>query len=99
VRAEYDAAGESVGLRIRNLSGQAAHVRVLDRYTGHAVSVSLAPNQDERLRWKLEASYGWYDLLVTEAGDADFSVELAGHLETGRPGVSDPALGGLRLKG
>jgi hypothetical protein len=26
-------------------------------------------------------------------------VRLAGHVETGRPSSSDPALGGLRLKG
>lgn len=99
VRAEYDAPADAISLHIRNLGGQTAQVRVLDRYTGNAATLGLAPNQTERLRWKLEASHGWYDLLVTEGGDTGFAVELAGHLETGRPGVSDPALGGLRLKG
>ena len=44
--------------------------------------------------------HGWYDLIVTVAGDPTFKYRLAGHVETGQDSFSDPALGGLvTLKG
>jgi phospholipase C len=36
-------------------------------------------------------SHGWYDLSVTSDHDAAFLRRLAGHVETGRPGLSDPS--------
>ncbi|MCW2641540.1 MAG: non-hemolytic phospholipase [Dactylosporangium sp.] len=36
---------------------------------------------------------GWYDITVTSSEDARFVRGLAGHVENGRPSVSDPALG------
>jgi hypothetical protein len=38
---------------------------------------------------------GWYDLIVKVSGDASFRYQLAGHVETGKESISDPALGGL----
>ena len=58
-------------------------------------STSVDP---ERGAWRitnLEQSGGWYDLLVTVAGDATFTYRLAGHVETGKDSISDPALGGV----
>ena len=52
----------------------------------------------ESPHWELDSQFGWYDLVVKVTDDAAFQVHLAGHVETGRPSVSDPALGGLRLK-
>jgi phospholipase C len=47
-----------------------------------------------------EEFYGWYDLIVTVAGDPTFKYRLAGHLENGEGSFSDPALEGLvTLKG
>ncbi|WP_139052514.1 phospholipase domain-containing protein, partial [Xanthomonas cannabis] len=40
----------------------------------------------------LAASDHWYDVVVEQPGAA-FRRRLAGHLETGRPSRSDPALG------
>ncbi|MBO0517499.1 phospholipase domain-containing protein, partial [Streptomyces beijiangensis] len=34
----------------------------------------------------------WYDLTVVSDKDAGFLRRLAGHVENGRPGVSDPAI-------
>jgi phospholipase C len=48
----------------------------------------------------LSQFYGWYDLIITVAGDPNFNYRLAGHVETGADSISDPALGGLvNLKG
>jgi phospholipase C len=40
----------------------------------------------------LRASECWYDLSVVADGQAGFLRRFAGHVENGRPGVSDPAL-------
>jgi len=98
VRVDYDVAGESLVLRVRNLATTEAEVRVLDRYTREHVSARMVPGQEVRWPWKLDRLFGWYDLAVTVGGDSSFLVKLAGHLETGRPSASDPGLGGLRTK-
>ena len=97
VRAEYDADGLGLALVVRNLTARAAEVRVLDRYTRASVGLQLASGQAERLHFDVRAMFGWYDLRVTQAGDPDFAVELAGHVENGQASISDPVLGGFRL--
>jgi phospholipase C len=49
------------------------------------------------LRLPLAASQHWYDYSVKVRELAGFSRRLAGHIETGEPSVSDPALGGAAL--
>ncbi|WP_137017223.1 phospholipase domain-containing protein, partial [Streptomyces albus] len=39
----------------------------------------------------LRGTEHWYDLTVTCDTDRSWLRRLAGHVETGRPGVSDPA--------
>jgi len=39
------------------------------------------------------AGSGWYDVSVTSTADPGFGCRLAGHVETGHPSISDPALG------
>jgi phospholipase C len=59
----------------------------------------LAPQQTLSRAWALKRTFGWYDLVVTTDSDTGFEVQLAGHVENGRPSVTDPLMGGLRLKG
>jgi phospholipase C len=40
----------------------------------------------------LRAGKRWYDLTVVSDHDGTFLRRFAGHVETGRPGVSDPAI-------
>jgi phospholipase C len=101
VSSSYATAGRgSIAWRIRNLGQHAATVSVLDAYTGRKVHQRVDPDQTLNGGQSLEAFHGWYDLIVTVAEDADFQCRLAGHVETGRDSISDPALGGLvKLKG
>lgn len=39
----------------------------------------------------LASSHHWYDLTVSSQDDASFARRLAGHVENGRPSISDPA--------
>ena len=84
---------------IRNLGEHKATVSVLDAYTGNHVIRGLRDDEEFSDSWGCEALHGWYDLIVTVAEDPTFKYRLAGHIETGRDSFSDPALGGLTLKG
>ncbi|WCE02930.1 phospholipase C, phosphocholine-specific [Pseudoxanthomonas sp. JBR18] len=67
-------------------------VRALDYAAPAPQSLDLAPGQRHTLRLALADSDHWYDLEVVQPGAA-FRRRLAGHLETGRPSRSDPAIG------
>ncbi|MBN9590376.1 MAG: phospholipase C, phosphocholine-specific [Alphaproteobacteria bacterium] len=53
----------------------------------------LQPGARIEDRWSLSASDHWYDLSVTAGEEAGYLCRLAGHIETGRPSRSDPAMG------
>jgi phospholipase C len=86
--------------KITNVAANDAEVSVLDAYTGNLTSRLLHPHATLVDKLVLDQFYGWYDLIVTVAGDAAFKYRFAGHIETGEDSFSDPALGGLvTLKG
>ncbi len=47
--------------------------------------------------WQLEASNHWYDLSVRIAGGTHFLRRFAGKVETGKPGLTDPGIGPMRI--
>jgi phospholipase C len=92
--------GTSIKWTITNIASQSAEVHVLDAYTGLPRAQLVEPNETIEGELPLNLFRGWYDLIVTVAGDATFKYRLAGHVESGRASWSDPALGGLvTLKG
>jgi phospholipase C len=102
VRSKHDRGGDcgSIEWKITNLAAKHAEVSVLDAYTGHSRTQPLRSGEKFEEKLALREFYGWYDLIVTVAGDPAFKYRLAGHVETGRESFSDPALGGLvTLKG
>lgn len=62
-----------------------------------ARQVRVAPRASVRDRWHLAGDDNWYDLSVRWARDPKFLRRFAGKLETGRPGLTDPAIGPMRL--
>lgn len=96
VRSSYETEGAgSVAWRITNLASGPAEVSVLDAYTGNTVAGSLHHRDTSEGELDLGKFHGWYDLIVTVAGDPTFRYQLAGHVETGKESFSDPAMGGL----
>ena len=87
--------GSSIALAITNVAAVTANVSVLDAYTGNATTSILRPQQAFTFQVSLTVFSGWYDLIVTAAGDPTFKYEAAGHVETGLDSTSDPAMGGL----
>jgi phospholipase C len=101
VVSRYDIGNRaSIGWKITNAGANQAEVSVLDAYTGNLTSRLLHPNASDVDKLWLDQFYGWYDVIITVAGDPTFKYRLAGHVETGEDSFSDPALGGLiSLKG
>lgn len=54
----------------------------------------LEAGKTGKTTWKLEKSGGWYDFEVSSKDSPDFLYKYAGHIETGRPSITDPLMGG-----
>ncbi|HYK59177.1 MAG TPA: phospholipase domain-containing protein [Bryobacteraceae bacterium] len=95
VVSSYEAQGRGFILwQIGNLASTLAQVSVLDAYTGKTETSRLLQSGATRNdKLQLAPLNGWYDLIVSVAGDPTFKYLLAGHVETGDDSVSDPALG------
>jgi phospholipase C len=58
---------------------------------------AVMARSETAMRVPLAGSHHWYDFTVKVKGQADYSRRFAGHLETGAPSVSDPAMFGTAL--
>jgi phospholipase C len=92
VNVRYDQVTGGIHLVLKN-SGQApSSVRVTNAYgkyeSGHQLHIQPGAQLEDY--WPLESSSGWFDLSISVAGDPIFLRRFAGHVETGRPSISDP---------
>jgi len=93
VRAIYDRESDGVALIIRNHGSNTEKVSIVDAYSGKTHSRVVHPLDSATFVSELHESFGWYDLTLTIDSDPKFRRQLAGHVETGKPSVSDPAIG------
>jgi phospholipase C len=89
---DYDPAGNSVQLRLRNNGTSSREILVHDTYTGKTATLALAGGQDWQQQYPLTATSGWYDFIIETKDDSAFRQQLAGHLETGKDSMSDPGI-------
>ncbi|NEA48505.1 phospholipase C, phosphocholine-specific [Streptomyces sp. SID10815] len=85
-------AGDDVELTFTNQGAATVTLKVTGGYGAGTTAVKVTPGATVRRRFSLAASGRWYDLTVTSDADAGFLRRFAGHVENGRPGVSDPAI-------
>jgi phospholipase C len=98
VHERHDEDSEGIELVIRNEGSSAVEVSIADAYSGKTSTRHLHPRDSLAFFAELHDSFGWYDLTITVDSDPSFQWQLAGHVETGRPSVTDPAMGGVTLK-
>lgn len=98
VASKYDDDGEGIVLILRNHGSSAVKVSVVDAYSGKTHTQRLHPGDSASYVKNLKKTSGWYDLTVTVDSDSTFSRQLAGHVETGCPSTSDPAIGANALQ-
>jgi len=92
IKAFYDTLTPGITLEIRNVTSAKLKVSVQSAYNGHTTAVELNPGESRIEFWSAGASFGWYDLTVTVNSDPSFQRQFAGHIETGKDSVSDPAI-------
>jgi len=96
VASTYGTRGHgSIAMAITNVANAEAEVILLDAYTGKEISQHLKRQQTLEDELPLDQFSGWYDLIVKVSGDPSFKYQIAGHVETGKDSISDPALGGV----
>ncbi|MEU6576586.1 phosphocholine-specific phospholipase C [Streptomyces sp. NPDC046805] len=85
-------AGDDVELTFTNQGPGTVRLKLSDGYGGRPTTVAVRSGATVRKTVDLAASSRWYDLTVTSDADPGFVRRFAGHVENGRPGVSDPAI-------
>ncbi|WP_459568602.1 phosphocholine-specific phospholipase C [Cupriavidus sp. 8B] len=90
----YDVANGNIRLRLKNPGDVRCEFTVVNGYDPQTTIKQAVPAGDNfDLYIDLRRFYGWYDLSVSVSSDVEFRRRLAGHVETGRSSMSDPALG------
>lgn len=93
VQASLRGEGGQLTLQLHNTTATAQAVSVRAAvYAGRMPEreLQLAPGQAMEIRWNAAPTAGWYDLEIQQPGVMQ---RLAGRIEDGRPGSTDPALG------
>ena len=88
----YDVAGGGVSLSVVNKGAAECELQLLDVYTSETVTKPLKPGAKFEQFFSLSKSFGWYDYVLKVADDVSFRQQLAGHLETGKDGTTDPGI-------
>ena len=96
MRAAYNTGEGAIAIALVNAGTFALNCTVRDNAYGAAPpwDVVAAPGATAVRVWPLAASGNWYDLSLHVRDWPGFVRRLAGRVETGRDGVSDPAMGG-----
>ncbi len=101
VRCEGERTADGAGLTgnlsltLENDSADALEVVVTDKsYEADAVRLTLGPRSRTVRVIPLGRRAGWHDVGVTVEGLAGYEQRFAGHVETGRPSITDPLMGG-----
>ncbi|MEJ7805391.1 MAG: phospholipase domain-containing protein [Telluria sp.] len=93
-----DLALPGIVLHLSNLGGtQACTLTVSDNSYGAPSSThAVGPAATVSVTRALGASFGWYDLSITCSSDSAYLRRVAGHVETGVAGRTDPLIGSNR---
>ncbi|MEU5025855.1 phosphocholine-specific phospholipase C [Streptomyces milbemycinicus] len=93
VSTRHDRKAGQVRLTLTNEGATTVTLTVTDAYgKARPATYRLRPGAHTVHTADLRRSHQWYDLSVASDHDRGFLRRLAGHVETGRAGVSDPAI-------
>jgi phospholipase C len=93
ITSHYDVDRPGITLEIQNRGEGHAHVRIVDTYTENTKHAALQAGGNRAEYWPLESSFGWYDFVIEVESEPDFQQRIAGHVETGKHSMTDPAIG------
>jgi phospholipase C len=90
----YDKETGNVHLTLTNTGATATSIKVANSYAPSEAphQFHLQPGASQEDHWTLADSHGWFDLSITSEDSPIYLRRFAGHVETGRPSTSDPAV-------
>jgi len=93
IKLSYNHRKAGIATRIYNPNTMALTIRIHSNAYGYdtPASFKLAPGKSKIVKWSLAKSGNWYDFTVQS--DNGFLHRFAGRVETGKNGISDPAMG------
>jgi phospholipase C len=99
LRTSYELKGNTltgnVLVHLRNKDSKAIDISIQDNsYKLPSINTSIGSGQETAVVLDLQKTYGWYDFTVHVDG-SESQARFAGRVETGRPGFSDPLMGGV----
>ncbi len=91
----YDSGASSVFLTLKNPGTGTRPFTVIQNayHSGPPQIVTVRAGGEGEVRWAVWDSGHWYDVTVIADGADSVTRRFAGHLETGKPSISDPAMG------
>jgi phospholipase C len=93
VAAQQDGRSGQVTLVLSNNGKKPVRLTITDAYGNDRLATySLEPGDSVDHVANTGKSHGWYDLSVTSDQDSAYLRRSAGHVETGQPSTSDPAI-------
>ncbi|MFE9491213.1 MULTISPECIES: phosphocholine-specific phospholipase C [unclassified Streptomyces] len=90
VKARHDAG--DLKLTLTNPSTIDAHLTVTNAYGGERQTYTVRAGATVEQSIDLRATKRWYDLTVVIEGNTGYLRRLAGHVENGKAGLSDPGI-------
>ncbi|WP_328764142.1 MULTISPECIES: phosphocholine-specific phospholipase C [unclassified Streptomyces] len=90
--ARHDAATGNLKLTLTNSGSAAVNLTVTNSYDGATQTLRVAAGGTAAYTADLSTTGRWYDVKVVSDADTTFLRRFAGHVETGAPGLSDPAI-------
>ncbi|MEV8532128.1 phosphocholine-specific phospholipase C [Streptomyces sp. NPDC051211] len=92
VTARHDATTGNLKLTLTNGGTTAVNLTVTNAYGGTPVTLRVAAGSTTTHTVDLRTTGRWYDVKVVSDLDSTFLRRFAGRVETGAPGISDPAI-------
>ncbi|MEU4995668.1 phosphocholine-specific phospholipase C [Streptomyces sp. NPDC021622] len=92
VTARHDKASGNLKVTLKNAGGTDVNLTLTNAYGGAAETFKVKAGGTVEHTVDLRASKRWYDVTVKSDADGTFLRRLAGHVENGEAGVSDPAI-------
>ncbi|MFD6969129.1 phosphocholine-specific phospholipase C [Streptomyces sp. NPDC059949] len=92
VTARHVTGSGNLALTLANTGTAAVNLTVTNTYGGAAQTLRVAAGATVAHTVNLAATGHWYDVKVVSDADSTFLRRFAGHVETGAPGISDPAI-------
>lgn len=95
IRLHYSTNTEELYIEILNRSSVAINTRIEDisYRTGGPWALPVAAGDRSQLSFRLSSSMNWYDFNVHLGSNTTWARRFAGRMETGKNGISDPAIG------